>query len=97
MEGMPLKVKIPGSVKKHNVNPYSYRTFFKVNNLVYDEYFGPNGLVGEVVLDSDNSVEIIMELPEGQDFMRGNINFLSETSESPILILVCTIDVTANK
>ena len=96
-EGAPLRIVLPAEVRTHNVNPYANRYDIRVNDTLYDEFFGPNGLVGEVVLDSDNSVEIIMELPEGQDFMRGNINFLSETSESPILILVCTIDVTANK
>lgn len=96
-EGKPLRIVLPEDTKTHNVNPYANRYDIRVNDTLYDEYFGPDGIVGEVVLDSDNSVEIIMELPEGQDFLRGNINFMSATSESPTIILVCTIDVTANK
>lgn len=96
-EGAPLRIVLPAEVKTHNVNPYANRYDIRVNDTLYEEFFGPNGLVGEVVLDSDNSVEIIMELPEGQDFLRGNINFMSEASETPVVILVCTIDITANK
>lgn len=96
-EGKPLRIVLPEDIKIHNVNPYANRYDIRVNDTLYDEYFGPNEILGEVVLDSANSVEIIMELPEGEDFMRGNINFMTETSESPAIILVCTIDVTANK
>ena len=96
-EGKPLRIVLPEDTKTHNVNPYANRYDIRVNDTLYDEYFGPDGIVGEVVLDSDNSVEISMELPEGQDFLRGNINFMSTTSESPTIILVCTIDLTSNK
>ena len=101
MEGMPLKVKLPASVKKHNVNPYSYRTFFKVNNLVYDEYFGPNDLLGEIELDDEGAVEIYMSQPDSQ-IQIGNlelkeneymsvINFVDK-SDSIVFVLVCTLD-----
>ena len=101
MEGMPLKVKIPGSVKKHNVNPYSYRTFFKVNNLVYDEYFGPNDLLGEVETDDEGAVEIYMNRPDtqvqiGNIEMKENtymsvINFVDK-ADGIVFVLVCTLD-----
>jgi hypothetical protein len=96
-EGQPLRIVLPQEVKSHNVNPYANRYDIRVNDTLYDEYFGPNEIVGEVVMDSDNSVERIMQHPEGQHFMRGHINFMSEASESPVVILVCTIDITANK
>ena len=101
MEGMPLKVKIPSSVKKHNVNPYSYRTFFKVNNLVYDEYFGPNDLLGEVETDGEGAVEIYMNRPDtqvqiGNIEMKENtymsvINFVDK-ADGIVFVLVCTLD-----
>ena len=101
MEGMPLKVKIPATVKKHNVNPYSYRAFFKVNNLVYDEYFGPNDLLGEVELDNEGAVEIYMNRPDtnvqigGEELpanvYRSVINFV-DRSDAVVFVLVCTLD-----
>jgi hypothetical protein len=101
MEGMPLKVKIPATVKKHNVNPYSYRAFFKVNNLVYDEYFGPNDLLGEVELDNEGAVEIYMNRPDtnvqigGEELpanvYRSVINFV-DRSDTVVFVLVCTLD-----
>ena len=96
-EGKSLRIVLPEDIKTHNVNPYANRYDIRVNGTLYDEYFGPDGIVGEVVLDSDNSVVISMEMPEGQDFLRGNINFMTPASESPAIILVCTIDLTANK
>jgi hypothetical protein len=98
---MPLKVKIPGSVKKHNVNPYSYRTFFMVNNLVYDEYFGPSDLLGEVETDDEGAVEIYMNRPDTQ-VQIGNIelkenaymsviNFVDK-ADGIVFVLVCTLD-----
>ena len=92
-----MRIVLPADIKTHNVNPYANRYDIRVNDTLYDEYFGPDGIVGEVVLDANSSVEIIMEMPEGQDFFRGNINFMTPTSESPAIILVCTIDLTANK
>ena len=101
MEGMPLKVKIPATVKKHNVNPYAYRTFFKVNNLVYDEYFGPSDLLGEVEVDNEGAVEIYMNRPDtnvqigGEELpanvYRSVINFV-DRSDTVVFVLVCTLD-----
>ena len=96
-----MKVKIPATVKKHNVNPYSYRAFFKVNNLVYDEYFGPNDLLGEVELDNEGAVEIYMNRPDtnvqigGEELpanvYRSVINFV-DRSDTVVFVLVCTLD-----
>ena len=98
---MPLKIKLPASVKKHNVNPYLYKKYFMVNNLVYDEYSGPNDLRGEVELDDEGAVEIYMsqpdtvvqigteELPAG--VYRAAINF-TNLSDEVVFVLVCTLD-----
>ena len=100
-EGMPLKIKIPASVKKHNVNPYAYRTFFTVNNLVYDEYFGVNDLLGEVETDDEGAVEIYMNQPDskvqiGNLELKENsymavINFV-DRADATVFVLVCTLD-----
>ena len=101
MEGMPLKVKIPASVRKHNVNPYNYRSFFRVNNLVYDEYFGPSDLLGEVVLDDQGAVEIYMNRPDQvtnigkielpENVYMAAINFV-DRSDATVFVLVCVLD-----
>ena len=52
-------------------------------------------VLGEVVMDADDSVAIYMDLAEGSTFMRGNINFTTKTGNDPIVILVCTIDLNA--
>ncbi len=91
--GMPMAIKIPANVKKHNVNPYGLRTSFRVNNLVYDEYFGPNDLMGEIETNDEGAVEIYMSMPEGttDTMIRGNINFV-DRSDATVVILVCTLD-----
>jgi hypothetical protein len=93
MSGMPMSIKIPSKVRKHNVNPYNLRTAFRVNNLVYDEYFGPNDLMGEIQTSDEGAVEIYMSIPEGvtDTMIRGNINFV-DASDATIVILVCTLD-----
>lgn len=93
MSGMPMAIKLPAKVKKHNVNPYNLRSAFRVNNLVYDEYFGPNDLMGEVQTNDEGAVEIYMSMPEGSTdtMIRGNINF-ADASDTPVVILVCTLD-----
>ena len=90
----PLSIKIPSKVKKHNVNPWEYKSCFRVNNLVYDEYWGPNDMMGEIELAEDSSVTIYMSMPEGSDktMIRGNINFVGG-SDGTVFILVCTLDV----
>ena len=60
--------------------------------MTYDEYLGPNSIVGEVVKDSENSVYIHMDLPEGSDYLRGNINFMKNKNYAIIMTLICTID-----
>lgn len=101
MEGMPLKIKIPASVKKHNVNPFGYRSFFRVNDVVYDEYFGPSDLLGEVLLDDEGAVEIYMNMPDAvspignitlpEDVYMAAINFVDK-SDATVFVLVCTLD-----
>ena len=91
----PVRIVLPSTIQKHNVNPSNLKTNIRVNNTIYDEYIGPNDILMEVVLGSDNSVEVIMELPEGEDFLRGNINF-TEADDSPMVIVVCTLDPSAN-
>ena len=90
-ESSVLKVVLPDNIIKHDVNPYGNCRNIRVNNTVYEEYFGPSGILGEVVLDSDSSVSIYMSMPSGKDFIRGNINFRTSTNEL-VLILVCTLD-----
>jgi hypothetical protein len=94
-ESTPLRIVLPREVLCHTVTPWGIETSLRVNDTVYTEYIGPNDIVGEVVKDSDNSVAIYMDLPEGSTFMRGNINFTAKNSYSPIVILVCTIDLNA--
>lgn len=101
MEGMPLKIKLPANVKKHNVNPYTYQKFFRVNDCIYDEYFGPSGILGEVVLDDEGAVEIYMEKPDqyiqiGQIDLPENvymaaINFV-DMADGMVFVLVCVLD-----
>ena len=88
MENMPMTISIPASVKKHTVNPYQLRHNFSVNETKYDETF-VNGVLGGVAL-IDGGVTIYM-LPDGKDYMRGNIIFTNGSDET-ILVLVCTFD-----
>lgn len=88
MENMPMTISIPASVKKHTVNPYQLRHNFSVNETKYDETF-VNGVLGGVAL-IDGGVTIYM-LPDGKDYMRGNIIFTNASDET-ILVLVCTFD-----
>lgn len=95
-ENRPVRIVLPSTIQTHNVNPYSLQTNIRVNNTIYSEYFGPNDILSEVVLDDKNSVEVIMELPEGKDFLRGNINFIEVGGSSPMVIVVCTLAPSAN-
>ena len=88
MENMPMTISIPASVKKHTVNPYQLRHNFSVNETKYDETF-VNGVLGGVAL-IDGGVTIYM-LPDGKEYMRGNIIFTNGSDET-ILVLVCTFD-----
>ena len=88
MENVPMTISIPASVKKHTVNPYQLRHNFSVNETKYDETF-VNGVLGGVAL-IDGGVTIYM-LPDGKDYMRGNIIFTNGSDET-ILVLVCTFD-----
>ena len=93
----PVRIVLPKNIQTHNVNPYSIRTNFRVNNTIYDEYRGPSHILSEVVLDPDNSVEINMYLPDGKESLRGRINFIEKggSTSTPTVILICTIDVSA--
>lgn len=89
----PLSIKIPSKVKSHNVNPWEYKNCFRVNDVIYDEFFGPNGVMGEIVLAEDSSVTVHMSMPEDASttMIRGNVNFLSG-SGGTVFVLVCTLD-----
>lgn len=89
MPAMPMTISIPYSIKKHTVNPYTFRHNIRVNDLKYDEDF-VNGVLGGVAL-VDGGVTIYMEMPEGRDYLRGNIIF-SNSADETILVLVCTLD-----
>lgn len=89
MPTMPMTISIPSSIKKHTVNPYMFRHNIRVNDLKYDEDF-VNGVLGGVAL-VDGGVTIYMEMPEGRDYLRGNIIF-SNSADETILVLVCTLD-----
>lgn len=93
-ESTPLRITLPENIIKHNVNPYGNIRNIRVNDTVYEEYFGPNDILGEVVLDDDNSVAIYMSLPSGKDYMRGNINFTA-SDDTLSVILICTLDISA--
>jgi hypothetical protein len=88
----PLRITIPAEVNQFNSNPWSYKEYLRVNDMTYDEYWGPNSILGEVVKDSENSVYIHMDLPEGSDYLRGNINFTNNKNYGIIMTLICTID-----
>ena len=92
----PLRIVLPSTVKTHNVNPWVNSTLIKVNGTVYSEYRGPSGRLGEVVLDGNSSVEISMELPDGKNYIRGNINFLPASGDGIDVIIICTLDPNAN-
>lgn len=94
MGGMPMAISIPSSVKKHNVNPWKYREYIRVNDNVYSESF-INGVLGGIEL-IDGGVYIYMEMPEGEDFLQGNINFIT-ADESTSFILICTLDLTGSE
>ena len=86
---MPMTISIPSSIKKHTVNPYTFRHNIRVNDLKYDEDF-VNGVLGGIAL-VDGGVTIYMDMPEGRDYLRGNIIF-SNASDETVLVLVCTLD-----
>ena len=96
-----MKIKLPASVKKHNVNPWTYSSYFTVNNEVYTESFGPEDIQGEVELDDEGAVEIYMSRPDTvnnpdafqlpENVYRANINF-TDRSDNIIFVLVCTLD-----
>lgn len=90
MEGMPLSVILPVTVKKHNVNGWSESSYIRVNNTIYYETF-VNNVLGGVELNDEGAVEIYMNMPEGKDFLRGNINFTT-SDDTIVAILVCTLD-----
>lgn len=86
---MPMSISIPSSIKKHTVNPYTFRHNIRVNDLKYDEDF-VNGVLGGIML-VDGGVTIYMEMPEGRNYLRGNIIFMNAEGET-VLVLVCTLD-----
>lgn len=92
-EGMPMSVKLPSDVRKHNVNPWMLKDAIRVNNVSYDTDLGPSLPIGAITLNDEGAVEIYMNIPEGSDkkMIRGNINFL-DASDAVIVVLVCTLD-----
>lgn len=91
----PVRIVLPTEVLTHNVNPYHLLRQIRVNNTIYEEYFGPNDILSEVVLDAANSVEINIDLLENADSIRGNINFFDKSGDI-LVIVVCTLDPSAN-
>lgn len=90
----PMRISIPASVKKHTVNPYVNRHCFSVNGTKYDEDF-VGGVLGGVAI-TDGGVTISMTMPEGKDYLRGNMIF-SNSSDETVLVLVCTFDLSASR
>lgn len=89
MEGMPMRVSIPNTVVSYTVNPYASKNYIRVNNNIYDEVF-VNGKLGGIEL-IDGGIDIYMEMPEGRNYLRGNIIF-SDAEGNYALVLICTLD-----
>lgn len=90
----PLRITLPAEVAEHNVNPWTYKECFRVNDVIYyDE--STEVYSKDVVMDADGSVAIHMYMPEGKTSVRGNINFTNSSTDGPVIILVCTLDLTA--
>ncbi|MBQ8839421.1 MAG: hypothetical protein IJ005_08895 [Bacteroidales bacterium] len=106
MENMPLKIKIPSNVLKHTVGPYGYRNFFKVNGVIYDEYFGPNDILSEIETDDEGAVEISMSKPDDVLVISDKIPlaedeymaliYFNDKSDAHVFILVCTLDLSGS-
>lgn len=94
MAGFPMRISIPNTVVSHTVNPYMSKSYIRVNNNIYDEVF-VNGKLGAIEL-IDGGVDIYMEMPEGDDFLRGNIIF-ADSEGTSVLILICTLDLTGGE
>lgn len=87
--GMPMKISIPNSVVSYTVNPWNSKNYIRVNDVIYDEVL-VNGRVGGIEL-IDGGIDIYMEMPEGCDYMRGNIIF-SDSEGNYALVIICTLD-----
>ena len=89
MEGMPMRISIPNNVVSYTVNPYASKNYIRINNNIYDEVF-VNGKLGGIEL-IDGGIDIYMEMPEGKNYLRGNIIF-SDAEGNYALVLICTLD-----
>lgn len=89
MEGMPMRISIPNNVVSYTVNPYALKNYIRINNNIYDEVF-VNGKLGGIEL-IDGGIDIYLEMPEGKNYLRGNIIF-SDAEENYALVLICTLD-----
>lgn len=89
MENMPMRISIPNTVVSYTVNPYVHKDYFRVNNIIYDEVI-VNGRIGGIEL-IDGGIDIYMEMPEGRNYLRGNIIF-SDSEGNYTLVLICTLD-----
>ena len=89
MEGMPMRISIPNTVVSYTVNPYASKNYIRINNNIYDEVF-VNGKLGGIEL-IDGGIDIYMEMPEGRNYLRGNIIF-SDSEGNYALVLICTLD-----
>ncbi|MBR2128323.1 MAG: hypothetical protein IJ940_05605 [Bacteroidales bacterium] len=87
--GMPMKISIPNSVVSYTVNPWNFKNYIRVNDVIYDEVL-VNGRPGGIEL-IDGGIDIYMEMPEGRDYMRGNIIF-SDSEDNFALVIICTLD-----
>ena len=88
-----MLISLPSGVKTHDVNPWNLQYYIRVNDNVYSETFVNDKLGGIELIDG--GVMIYMDMPEGDDFMRGNINFRA-ANDNLLLILVCTMDLTGS-
>lgn len=94
----PMTISLPASIVSHDVNPYQFKDYIRVNNIIYDdENANPSGL--GVITMVDGGVTIYMDMPEDRkevNYMRGNINFRKKTKNSDesdlVVVLVCTLD-----
>lgn len=99
MAGLPARIVIPATVVKHDVNPYKYKSYFTVNDVIYDETLGPNDILGEVERDEEGAVYVYMSMPESgaseeeiaANRYRAVINFRKK-DDTIVFMLVCTLD-----
>ena len=67
----PMTISLPASIVSHDVNPYNFKDYIRVNNIIYDDdEANPSGL--GVITMVDGGVTIYMEMPED----RKEVNYM---------------------